>query len=250
MANQDSITPARGFEEVEEVEEVEKVEMIEIVEEVVGERDLERNSQADHNPSTDRGTKSVFILSFKGLQLRRIEMLQRSILDLSTPKGGVENKTREERHTQLDELLKRYAKAVRDYETLLENAIPFLPWKASISIPDILPNDITTHWVRELPGGTGFNWYKWISITSRYLLFGYIGALSIVIPVRIMTSHLTLHTCLVTTGISTLLFGLILSCLAAWESILFEDKDLLSAITAYAAVLVVFVGTSLTITHN
>ena len=47
------------------------------------------------------------------------------------------------------------ATAVRDYETLSENATRCLSWKASMSIPDILSDDIKTHWVRELHGGTG-----------------------------------------------------------------------------------------------
>lgn len=136
------------------------------------------------------------------------------------------------------------ATAVRDYETLSENATRCLSWKASMSIPDILSDDIKTHWVRELHGGTG------LTSIILHLIVGYIGALSIIIPVRIMTYDLTLHTCLLTTEIYTFLFGLILSCLAAWESIRFEDKDLLSAVTAYAAVLIVFLGVSLTITHN
>lgn len=141
MANQDSITPVRGFEDVEEAEKVEMVEEMEC------ERDLERNSPADKNrrkkvfilgegdspadlncggkgfvlceknPCMDHGPKRVFVLSFRNLQLCRIERLQRSILDLSTPKAGVDSKTGEERHMQLDELLKRYGKSSISLDT-------------------------------------------------------------------------------------------------------------------------------------
>ena len=67
------------------------------------------------------------------------------------------------------------------------------------------------------------------------------GGVALIVPVLIMAFHPTRNTCLITTTVATLLFALIL----AFEARDSRGKDVLTATAAYAAVLVVFIGTSL-----
>jgi hypothetical protein len=67
------------------------------------------------------------------------------------------------------------------------------------------------------------------------------GGVALIIPVLIMAFHPTRNTCLITSIVATLLFALILS----FEARDSTGKDVLTATAAYAAVLVVFLGTSL-----
>ena len=67
------------------------------------------------------------------------------------------------------------------------------------------------------------------------------GGLVVVAPMLIMTLHRTLLTTLLTTSLFVLAVGLVL----AWSMDSAEPKDILTATAAYAAILVVFVGTTL-----
>jgi len=67
------------------------------------------------------------------------------------------------------------------------------------------------------------------------------GGASLIGPLLIMTLHPGLTTSHVTTCAATFLFALVLA-IGAEET---SGKDLLGATAAYAAVLVVFIGTSL-----
>ena len=67
------------------------------------------------------------------------------------------------------------------------------------------------------------------------------GGVVVVAPMLIMTLHRTLLTTLLTTSLFVLAVGLIL----AWSMEDGEPKDILTATAAYAAILVVFVGTTL-----
>ena len=67
------------------------------------------------------------------------------------------------------------------------------------------------------------------------------GGVVVVAPMLIMTLHRTLLTTLLTTSLFVLAVGLIL----AWSMDGGEPKDILTATAAYAAILVVFVGTTL-----
>jgi hypothetical protein len=58
-----------------------------------------------------------------------------------------------------------------------------------------------------------------------------------------MSLHASLYTSLITTSIATILFGLILA-FGATDS---RGQDVLGATAAYCAVLIVFVGTSLSV---
>lgn len=67
------------------------------------------------------------------------------------------------------------------------------------------------------------------------------GGVVVVAPMLIMTLHRTVLTTLLTTSLFVLAVGLVL----AWFMVSAEPKDILTATAAYAAILVVFVGTSL-----
>lgn len=67
------------------------------------------------------------------------------------------------------------------------------------------------------------------------------GGVVVVAPMLIMTLHRTLLTALLTTSLFVLAVGLVL----AWLMDSAEPKDILTATAAYAAILVVFVGTTL-----
>lgn len=67
------------------------------------------------------------------------------------------------------------------------------------------------------------------------------GGVVVVAPMLVMTLHRTLLTTLLTTSMFVLAVGLVL----AWLMDSAEPKDILTATAAYAAILVVFVGTTL-----
>ena len=67
------------------------------------------------------------------------------------------------------------------------------------------------------------------------------GGVVVVVPMLIMALHRTLLTTLLTTSLFVLAVGLVL----AWSMDSAEPKDILTATAAYAAILVVFVGTTL-----
>ncbi len=67
------------------------------------------------------------------------------------------------------------------------------------------------------------------------------GGVVVVAPMLIMTLHRTLLTALLTTS----LFVLAVSLILAWSMDSAQPKDILTATAAYAAILVVFVGTTL-----
>ena len=67
------------------------------------------------------------------------------------------------------------------------------------------------------------------------------GGVVVVVPMLIMALHRTLLTTLLTTSTFVLAVGLIL----AWSMNGSKPQDILTATAAYAAILVVFVGTTL-----
>ncbi|KAN0115486.1 hypothetical protein V8E51_005030 [Hyaloscypha variabilis] len=77
------------------------------------------------------------------------------------------------------------------------------------------------------------------AFTGR-ILMALFGGAALIGPMLIMILHRSLNTSLITVSVATFLFALLLA-LCATDS---EGKDILAATAAYAAVLVVFVGTS------
>jgi Family of unknown function (DUF6594) len=77
--------------------------------------------------------------------------------------------------------------------------------------------------------------------SSERLWMGSFGGLALIVPMLIMVLHRSLHGSLIVSSIGTVLFAFALA-LAART---LRGMDVLAATAAYAAVLVVFVGTSL-----
>ncbi|KAL5312892.1 hypothetical protein ACEPPN_019318 [Leptodophora sp. 'Broadleaf-Isolate-01'] len=77
--------------------------------------------------------------------------------------------------------------------------------------------------------------------SSERLWMGSFGGLALIVPMLIMALHRSLHGSLIVTLVGTVLFAFALA--LAVRSL--KGIDVLAATAAYAAVLVVFVGTSL-----
>jgi hypothetical protein len=74
---------------------------------------------------------------------------------------------------------------------------------------------------------------------TRRLTGGLLGGLALIVPMLIMDLHPTQLTSLLTTSVFVLALAILFAALTDWE-----PKDIIGATAAYAAVLVVFVGTS------
>jgi VIT1/CCC1 family predicted Fe2+/Mn2+ transporter len=75
--------------------------------------------------------------------------------------------------------------------------------------------------------------------TIRRTGFGILGGLFLVVPMLIMTLHQSRNTSLITVCISTLIFTIVVSVFSKAK-----EHEVIGIVAAYAAVLVVFVGTS------
>lgn len=155
--------------------------------------------------------------------------------------------------------------ALRDLKYMLE--MPSKDPKVAKSLQDLLylnaydPSDLAimvdANLVKELPqkprlhvsdymGEGGRNYredtkQRLIEELLNRVRMALFGGVAVVVPMLIMTLHRTLLTTLLTTSLFVLAVGLIL----AWSMDRAEPKDILTATAAYAAVLVVFVGTTL-----
>jgi hypothetical protein len=76
---------------------------------------------------------------------------------------------------------------------------------------------------------------------SERLWMGAFGGLALIGPMLLMVLHRDLNTSVITASVATILFALILAMMGRSLA----GKDVLAATAAYAAVLVVFVGTSM-----
>jgi hypothetical protein len=81
---------------------------------------------------------------------------------------------------------------------------------------------------------------QWIKPFFSRLTMAIFGAVALLAPMLIMTLHPTKLTALLTTTIFVLVVAIILAAMMGTA----ENKDVIAATAAYAAVLVVFVGTS------
>lgn len=93
---------------------------------------------------------------------------------------------------------------------------------------------------RELDRGRLSKRHVWERVKSR-LHMAVLGGADLIIPVVIMTLKPTLVGNLVTAAVSTVIFAVIMVGFATDAS----GKDVLASTAAYAAVMVVFIGTSL-----
>jgi hypothetical protein len=74
------------------------------------------------------------------------------------------------------------------------------------------------------------------------LWMGGFGGIALIGPMLLMVLHRDLNTSIITASVATVLFAIFLAVTARSLA----GKDVLAAVAAYAAVLVVFVGTSMT----
>lgn len=118
----------------------------------------------------------------------------------------------------------------------LDEARHFRP---DVSKRRIIPYDIQDP---EMPGGGSREWLrssKKIEALIYRFWFGLIGGLALIVPVIIMTLQNNLVVALITSSVATMLFAVFLS--------FFADKDPLELVgytAAYAAVMVVFIGSA------
>lgn len=84
------------------------------------------------------------------------------------------------------------------------------------------------------------------SASTLRLTMGLFGGISLIVPMLIMALHPTKNTTLITTSLVTIVFTVIIA-FGARDS---SGKDVLLVTAAYAAVFVVFVGSSLSNTQT
>ncbi|PMD39485.1 hypothetical protein L207DRAFT_634071 [Hyaloscypha variabilis F] len=265
-----------------------------------------------------REDSAIVVLNFRALQARRIDEMQEDLLILSKRKvdifqgsqewsgaeAGIEVKRMDH---EIDELLHKYALALRDYETLSQEAVAELVpaasrlptiFKASLGrgrdlLYKLLPKPRERLVVKETSGqgleGEGGRQVSQVSneqavlsgdveangaheqtleelfkdknannnfreldkaareardkhkASSERLWMGSFGGLALIVPMLIMVLHRSVHGSLIVTSVGTVLFAVALA-LAARS---LKGMDVLAATAAYAAVLVVFVGSSL-----
>ncbi|KAI0891427.1 hypothetical protein F4806DRAFT_500979 [Annulohypoxylon nitens] len=170
---------------------------------------------------------------------------------------------------KIDIMLQRYADAIRNYETLSQEVrfdkhttYDFLGGKREFQVTG---RENAAHWkipqwlegmnsqVGTLPrytiGPLGFRELDRARMLERSLLerirsrfhMALFGGIALIAPVILMTLNPTVTLDLVTVSISTVLFSLFMVIFATDMS----GKDVLTSTAAYAAVMVVFLGTSL-----
>ncbi|KAH8746001.1 hypothetical protein F5883DRAFT_586053 [Diaporthe sp. PMI_573] len=213
---------------------------------------------------------NVAVLSFRALQLYRIAKLQASLIKLQN--DVMEGRAREslentDQDKQADELIQRYANAIRNYDTLSQ-AITFSrgtkyeflgtneafkargrsgksKWwisqgdlTAATTIPDY--DGIGPLGFRELDKKRLIGRENMKALKSRFVM-ALFGGVSLIVPMLIMALRPSLVVDLVTTSAATVSFAAVVTFLGTDAS----GKDVLASTAAYTAVLVVFVGASL-----
>ena len=234
-------------------------------------------------PENENNPDSVIILSFRSLQAQRIKELQEELYQISLervrqlnsapagstgPDGFLVNRN-------LDHLLNNYgwsgalparltitdetsAEAVRNYETLSQEAVEpnsLIESRTSSIIRHIfrLPKpqyDFLGMAVLKDPR-SGLNLRELNKnireakmqkkAFSERIWMGALGGVAVIGPMLLMSLHRTLTTSQVTSSVATVLFTLVLA-LGARD---LKGQEVLGAVAAYAAVLVVFIGTSI-----
>ena len=90
----------------------------------------------------------------------------------------------------------------------------------------------------------------WLSRFMRHLAMGIFGGLTLLVPMIIMVQHPTKLMALVITSVFVFFMAVALSLALSTTNSEAQPKDVFAAIAAYTAVLVVFVGTSMTNTKE
>ncbi|RYP68829.1 hypothetical protein DL771_006447 [Monosporascus sp. 5C6A] len=219
----------------------------------------------------DINPRSYVVLNFRTVQRGRIDGLQREILDkvdsIKDTMNGPEPVTESDNvlrymNHELDQLLHVYANALRDYETFSQEPIANPEDEVKTKLESLLPVTLLPvaqalqtfvqgivgpgerHPVdcnfRELNREIRLEKEREKAFLHR-LVMGSFGGLALIIPMLIMALLPGLKTSLITSSVATVLFA---SLIARYEDNA-AGKDILAAVAAYAAVLVVFVGASM-----
>ena len=226
---------------------------------------------------------SVVVLSFRSLQAQRIKELQQELLQISifkvqNPNLAALGSSAADTYggdSRLDGLLNDYgwsgalparltmadetaAEAIRNYETLSQEALEpdSLRETRTRSIirhifrlpkprynflgKEILDDPNLGLNLRELNKGIREAKMRKQAFSER-IWMGALGGVAVIGPMLLMSLHRTLTTSLITSSVATVLFTLVLA-LGARN---LKGQEVLGAVAAYAAVLVVFIGTSI-----
>ncbi|CZR65048.1 uncharacterized protein PAC_14948 [Phialocephala subalpina] len=220
----------------------------------------------------DRSDGAIIVLSFRALQAQRIDEMQIKLHELSVRKLArpaqppLESlqalQSWQRLDAEIDQYLQGYANALRDYETLsqekLDDLVPTAiqpgvsSWARRFRKNDVNHEmDSLREMMKEGKLKTLYNFRELdqdgrlrrekAKASSERLWMGIFGGVTLITPMLIMVLHRSLNTSLIVSSISTVLFALALA-LAARS---LRGMDVLAATAAYAAVLVVFVGTSM-----
>ncbi|KAM0810389.1 putative DUF6594 domain-containing protein [Seiridium cardinale] len=228
----------------------------------------------------DKVTRTA-ILSFRALQLHRIAKLQAELIkkqnNVINPNVSPFLSEEDEKPStnpdtedrKIDDLLQRYANAVRNYETLSQSVefdkritydflggkqafnvigrtnqaqwdIPQWAINSRAQLATLPPYSVGPLGFRELDKGRQNRRNVLERIKSR-LHMAVFGGTAMILPVIIMTLVNSLTATLVTASVATMIFAFITVVLATDAN----GKDVLASTAAYAAIMVVFIGTSL-----
>ncbi|KAI1087065.1 hypothetical protein F5B19DRAFT_476876 [Rostrohypoxylon terebratum] len=182
---------------------------------------------------------------------------------------GIEYEEDESEQKEIDSLLQRYADAIRNYETLSQEVrfdegttYDFLGGKGGFQVIGRMNKAEwkTPQWLKRssfqfstLPrypiGPLGFRELDKGRLLERDILkrirsrfhMALLGGVALIAPVILMTLNPTVTVDLITVSISTALFSLVMVIFATDMT----GKDVLTSTASYAAVMVVFLGTSL-----
>ncbi|KAE8359903.1 hypothetical protein BDV27DRAFT_135359 [Aspergillus caelatus] len=243
--------------------------------------DVERGNYEDEKALLDqirsvggREVQGIAILSFRALQLYRISDLQKELLLKQKSVMSGQQGTEGDNGRQTDKLLQRYANAVRNYETLSQNLVldkidgyKFLDdkcqrfhleyrkgsskwasprWKfwedktVTVAATEPSAGFFGPLGFRELDKQKRVERERRSAYHSRFGM-GLFGGVALIVPMIIMALHPGLVVDLVTTSAATVIFILIVTIFGRDAT----GKDVLASTAAYAAILIVFVGTSL-----
>ncbi|OCK73095.1 hypothetical protein K432DRAFT_450053 [Lepidopterella palustris CBS 459.81] len=208
------------------------------------------NAHSETSPSQDMDFMGV--LAFKRLHHLNLHGYEVE-LELELHKLCESETTSKKQLDHVKILLRDYCQAIRDYQYVCQHHFkPHWPNKLYPFHETLLPtlntrlnSDPTcpvyqNAWQDNLYRGIDTPYLKWQDGVISKIWGGMFGGLVLIVPMLIMTLHSTIKTSLITSSLFIIgvAFGLVFLSQGTWQ-------DVLGMTAAYAAVLVVFVGTSI-----
>jgi len=144
-------------------------------------------------------------------------------------------------HEFINDPFKLCSSQARDHSLMEESGLmDKMPsrWRALLPRRQVVPDDAEAP---QLPGHARGHWKKTrdLRAVTERLMYGILGGLALVVPMLVMVLHNTVLTALLTVSVATILFAALCAFYAE-----IRPMQLVGATAAYAAVLVVFVGTT------